>query len=73
MLSLEINRRSFLTRNDQGLWAVLCSALRCAWLAEQVQVRAATEAEHACPPAQLERPEGMGGAGRASVAKAARP
>lgn len=25
------------------------------------------------PPAQLERPEGLGGAGRASVAKAARP
>ena len=56
-----------------GLWAVLCSALWCAGLAEQAQVQAATEAERVCPPEQLERPEGMGGAGRASVAKAARP
>lgn len=73
MLSLETNGRFFSHTDWPGLWAVLCSALRCAWLVEQVQVRAATEAEHACPPAQLERPEGMGGAGRASVAKAARP
>lgn len=36
-------------------------------------VQAATEAAHAYPPAQLERPEGLGRAWRASVAKAARP
>lgn len=36
-------------------------------------VQAATEAARACPPAQLERPEGLGRAWRASVAKAARP